>query len=111
MAWVAGALALLVLMLISLYRKSIKERRDLTNYALLILLNKSFYAAQRKSLTKLVRTLDAKGATDLGAKVALSMARLSARLGHTMLGTAGLLWVLRITGTTSIPAGSVKVET
>jgi hypothetical protein len=95
MEWIAGVLALLLLLFVALYRKSLKESRDLTNFALLILLDEGVCTAQRKSLADLVRSIDARNAGDLGAKVNLATAQLAARLGHTLLGTAGLLWKLR----------------
>jgi hypothetical protein len=95
MEWLAGVLALLLLLFIALYRKSLKESRDLTNFALLILLDEGVCADQRKALTELVRSIDARNGGDLGAKVNLATAQLAARLGHTLLGTAGLLWKLR----------------
>jgi hypothetical protein len=95
MEWLAGVLALLLLLFIALYRKSLKESRDLTNFALLILLDEGVCANQRKALTQFVRSSDARDAADLRIKVSLATAQLAARLGHTLLGTAGLLWKLR----------------
>jgi hypothetical protein len=95
MEWIIGALVISVVLLIALYRKSLGEGRHLRNYALLILLDDSVYAAQRKGLSDLVRSIDAKNAGDLGLKVNLALDKLAARLGHTLLGVAGLLWKLK----------------
>jgi len=95
MEWLVGVLALLLLLFIALYRKSLGESRDLTNFALLILLDEGVCTNQRKALTELVRSIDARNAGDLGAKVNLATVQLAARIGHTLLGTAGLLWKLR----------------
>jgi hypothetical protein len=98
MEWIAGVLAVLLILFIALYNRSLKESRQLTNFALLILLDEGICAAQRKALTDLVRTIDARNAGDLGMKVNLATTQLAARLGHTLLGTAGLLWKLRTGG-------------
>jgi hypothetical protein len=95
MGWLVGVLGLLVVLLIALYRKSMNECRDLTNFALFILLDESVCAAQRKALTDLVRTIDADHAGDLSLKVNLAMVQLAARLSDTLLSTVGLLWKLR----------------
>jgi hypothetical protein len=79
------------------YRKSLDESRNLTNYALLILLDEGVCDAQRKALADFVHTIDARNAADLGAKVNLATTQLAARLGHTLLGTAGVLWKLKQT--------------
>jgi hypothetical protein len=87
MEWIVGILALVLVMQIALYRKSLQEGRDLANYALLILLDETVYAAQRKGLSDLVRTIDAKKmAGDLGAQINISLVRLARRLGDTLLG-------------------------
>jgi hypothetical protein len=97
MEWIVGALALVVVLLVTLYRKSIRECNHLTNFALLILLDERVYAAQRKGLADLVHTIEAKNAGDLGGRVNLALIQLAERLGDTMLGTAGLLWKLKNT--------------
>ena len=97
MAWIiAVVLALLVVLYHTIYWKSLTEGRHLRNYALLILLDESAYAAQRKGLSNLVHSIDAKNAGDLKIKVSLALDSLVARLGDALLGgVAGLLWKLR----------------
>jgi hypothetical protein len=97
MAWIIATvvLALLVVLYHTLYWKALTEGRHLRNYALLILLDESVYGAQRKGLSDLVHSLDAKNAGDLRIKVSLALDQLAARLGHTLLGVAGLLWKLK----------------
>jgi hypothetical protein len=97
MAWIIATvmLALLVVLYHTLYWKALTESRHLRNYALLILLDESICAVQRKGLSDLVRSIDAKNAGELGLKVNLALDQLVARLGHTLLGVAGLLWKLR----------------
>jgi hypothetical protein len=93
--WIAGALALLLALFYTLYHRALRETRHVTNYVLLILLDESVYAAQRKGLVDLVRTIDARNAGELGMKINLATTQLAERLGHTLLGTAGLLWKLK----------------
>jgi hypothetical protein len=95
--WIIAALSVIVIVLISIYRISLRESRHLTNYVLLILLDEKVHAAQSKSLADLVRSIDAKNAVELGGKINLAAAQLAARLSGTMLGTAGLLWKLKTT--------------
>jgi hypothetical protein len=95
MEWIVGLLTLVVVVLIAIYRRSLTEGRHLRNYALLILLDEKVYAAQRKGLSDLVQSIDAKNAGELGSKVNLALDSLAARLGHTLLGVAGLLWKLK----------------
>lgn len=96
MGWIiAGALAIAVVLFFTLYWKALTEGRHLRNYALLILLDELVYAAQRKGLSDLVQNIDAKNAGELGSRVNLALDGLAARLGHTLLGVAGLLWKLK----------------
>jgi hypothetical protein len=99
MEWVIiGVLAVLLLLFISLYRRSLSEGRALGNYALLLLLDEGVYAVQRKGLFDLVPTIDAKNAVDLGFKVNTSLDHLAERLRHnTPLGVVGMLWKLKNT--------------
>jgi hypothetical protein len=97
MIWIAIILGVLLVACFRLYRRSVKESQDLGNYALLILLDERVYAAQKNGLEQLVKKIDAKDAADLGMKVTLSLSNLASNLGHTLLGTAGLLWKLRTT--------------
>jgi hypothetical protein len=94
-SWLAVALAIVTLMLIALYRRSLKENRDVTHYALLILLDESVYQSQRKSLREFVQATDANGAPDLGTKVYLATGRLASKLYGNTLGVARLLWKLK----------------
>jgi hypothetical protein len=97
MAWMiaVAVLALLVVLFHTLYWRALTEGRHLRNYALLILLDETVYAAQRRGLSDLVQSIDAKNAGELGSKVNLALDSLAARLGHTLLGVAGLLWKLK----------------
>jgi hypothetical protein len=89
------ALAIVAVLFIHLYRTALRENRALCNFALLILLDETVYVTQRKGLTDLVRSIDAKGAGELGGKIYLATNQLALRLSGNSLGTAGLLWKLR----------------
>jgi hypothetical protein len=96
MGWIIAALlALVVVVLTALYRKALNEERNLTNYALLILLDESAWKAQRRGLHEMVRSLDVSNAGQLGAQVNLATSQLAARLSGTILGVAGMLWKLK----------------
>lgn len=95
MEWIAGTFVLLFVVQIAVYRKSLQEGHALANYALLILLDETVYATQRRALADLVRNIDAKNAGDLGTQVNVSLIQLARRLGHTLLGVSGLLWKLK----------------
>ena len=93
--WIIAALTGVVLLLTKLYRTSLRENRQLTNYALLILLDEKAHEVQRASLADFVRASDAKNAGELGISVRLATQSLAARLYDTMLGVNGLLWKLK----------------
>jgi hypothetical protein len=96
MEWlIIGVLAVVVLILISIYRRSLRESRGLTNLVVLILLDPKVHEAQTKGLADLVRGSDAKNAGELGGKVYLATCELAERLSGNSLGTAGLLWKLK----------------
>jgi hypothetical protein len=93
--WIVAALVVVLLLMIRLYRISLRETRALTNYTLLILLDEKVLAAQRESLREFVRASEAKNAGELGGKVYLATGQLAEKLSHTVLGTNGLLWELK----------------
>ena len=95
MEWAVGALAVLVLLLAELYRRALREISLLANFALFVLLDGNAYAAQRQGLMDLVRSIDARNALELGARVNASLSKLAARPYATKLGIAGLLWKLK----------------
>jgi|HubBroStandDraft_4_1064222.scaffolds.fasta_scaffold207293_2 hypothetical protein len=90
-----AALAIVIAMLIAIYRRALKQNRDLTHYALLILLDEGVYQSQHQSLREFVTTIEANGAADLGMKVYIATGRLASRLSADALGVAGLLWNLK----------------
>ena len=95
MGYLAATIGVVTALFIVLYWKAVAESNRLTNYALIILLDETVYFAQRKGLTDLVRSIDAKNAGDLGGKVNLAVIQLAERLRGASLGVAGLLWKLK----------------
>jgi hypothetical protein len=93
--WIIAALTGVVLVTAKLYWTSLSENRQLTNYALLILLDEKVHEAQRAGLADFVRASDAKNAGELGINVRLATQSLAARLNDTILGVNGLLWKLK----------------
>ena len=88
MEWlIIGVLAVVVLILISIYRRSLREGRGLANLVVLILLDPKVHEAQTKALADLVRGIDAKNAGELGGKVYLATCELAERLSGNSLGT------------------------
>jgi hypothetical protein len=99
--WIIAALILVVIVLIAVYRRSLRESRGLANLVLLILLDQKVHAAQSKALAEMVRGIDARNAGELGGKVHLATCELAERLSGNSLGTAGLLWQLKTSGVSS----------
>ena len=95
MEWIVGALALVVVVLIALNRRSTREGVWLTNYAVLILLDETAYAEHRKALANLVHAIEAKDAADLGGRVHLGLIQLAEMFAGNTLGVLGLLWKLK----------------
>ena len=48
--WIIAILAIAVVILVSIYRISLRENRDLTHYMLLLVLNDEIYRAARVNL-------------------------------------------------------------
>jgi len=93
--WIIGGLALVVIMLIAVYRASLRENRNITHYALMMLADPGVYEAQRKSLLEFISKSDAKGASSLGSEVYVVTGNLANRLSFNALAVAGILWKLK----------------
>jgi hypothetical protein len=63
--WVIAALAIAVVVLISIYRISLREGRELTHYLLMLILQDDIYRAARINLSNFVTSADAKDAAQL----------------------------------------------
>ena len=66
--WIIAALVAGLLLLGKMYRISVRENRELTNFALLSLLDDYARARQREALISLVRATDAKNERLVGRK-------------------------------------------
>jgi hypothetical protein len=105
--WIIGGLVVALLNMINVYRIALREIRELTNYALLILLDDGVHNVQRASLAEFVGATDAKHAGDLGVKVRVATHSLAAKLyENTVLGVNGRLWKLK-TGLTQPDASRI----
>jgi hypothetical protein len=93
--WISGALGVVVLILIAIYRRSLRETRFIAHYLLLILLDEEVYAVQRKALANFVRATDAKNAAELGGKTYDGTCQLAEKLSIDMLAVNRLLWKLK----------------
>ena len=81
-----------VLVLISIYRISLRENRQLMNYALLILLNDGVHKVQRDSLIEFIRQNDAKDFNELGWNVRRKMEAVVLKHFDNILGVNSLIW-------------------
>lgn len=95
MGYLAATIGVLTVLFIVLYWKAVGESNRLTNFVLMILIDETVYAAQRKGLIGLVQSIDAKNAGDLGGKVNLAVIQLAEKLRGTSLGVSKLLWELK----------------
>jgi hypothetical protein len=78
--WIIGALVVVVVILIAIYLRSLRESKGLANLVLLILLDQKIHATQSKGLADLVRGIDAKNAGELGGKVYVATCELAESL-------------------------------
>jgi hypothetical protein len=92
---IVALLAAAAVFLFVLYRRSVAQRGYMTKYALLLLLDDSACAAQRRWLHELVRNTPTGSAIELGSKIDAATAIQAARIPNTMLGVAGMLWKLK----------------
>src|SRR5436305_13527591 len=95
MEWIAGAGAIIAVLFFVLYQKSLKENRNITNFALMVLIDPGVYQAQRSSLIQFVRASSSQTASDLGLAAYLATGNLANKMHLSSLAVAGLLWQLR----------------
>ena len=60
--WIVAILAVAVVILISIYRISLREGREVTHYLLMLILQDDLYRAARINLSNLVAAADANNA-------------------------------------------------
>lgn len=94
--WIIGALIIIVLILSSLYRKSLHENRSVVYYELILLLHDGIYRDHRAKLAQYVASTDAKNAYDLGGKVYIATGNMAAQIKNSGALAAGLLWDLKM---------------
>ncbi len=97
MEWILIALlVIVVIVLVSIYRRSVSESRALRSFAILILLHDKIYQTQKSGIIELVRGIKAKDAVELSTKVMLSFDELALRLAGSSVGGAhASLWQLK----------------
>jgi hypothetical protein len=100
--WLIGLMALVIVTLVAIYRKSLQENRVLAHYAIILLLHDGIYRDHQTKLAQYVSALDAKNAFDLGSKVYIAVGNMAAQLKDSMALAAGLLWDLK-TGSARVP--------
>jgi|SRR5581483_125495 len=100
--WLIGILCLVLLVLISIYRRSLRENRAIVHYTIVLLLHDGIYNDHRNKMSQYVCSLEAKNAFDLCSKVYIATGNMAAQLKDSMALAAGLLWDLK-TGQTRVP--------
>ena len=96
MAWVvATALAVIVALLIALYRGALNEATRVNALLILVLLDDDVHKAQRNGPIDFVTNTPAKDALDLSNKVHASLCELAARMQSSVLGAHAYLWKLK----------------
>lgn len=93
--WLIGGLCLVVITLISIYRRSLRENRALVHYTIILLLHEGIYNDHRKKMSQYVDTVEAKNAFDLCSKVYIATGNMAAQMKDSMALAAGLLWDLK----------------
>jgi hypothetical protein len=94
--WIIGVLVVVVLVLVSIYRKSLSENRHLSNFTLLVLLDEGLHKHHRQGLIDYLQTVDAKDAFDLLIKATLAQDQLATKVAsNSSLGVSALLWKIR----------------
>ena len=93
--WITGVLLIAVIILISIYRISLRENRQLTDYLLLLILNDEVYKAARINLSRVVASADANNPIQLNTLVSLATGKSAANMTKHGISVAALLWQLR----------------
>jgi hypothetical protein len=94
--WIIGGLVIVVVILISIYRISLREGRELTHYLLMLILQDEIYRAARINLSNLVASSEAKNATQLNTQVVLATGKSAANMEKHSLLVQQLLWQMKI---------------
>jgi hypothetical protein len=98
MEWILIALLIIaVIVLVSIYRRSVSESRALRSIVILVLLRDAAYQSHRDGLIELVRKTEAKDAMQLYLNVMVSFDAIALRLAQSSTGGAHIaaLWQLK----------------
>ena len=96
-AWIiVGILSVLLLFVIALYRRSVRQFNHLLTFTLFAFLDESVYRTQSDGLKKFISSTAANNALELTAKVRASATQLADSLAADItLGCHSAIWNLR----------------
>jgi hypothetical protein len=94
--WIIGGLVIVVVALVSVYRISVRESRELTHYLLMLILQDDIYRAARINLSNFVASADAKNAAQLSSLVFMAAGKSAANMEKHSLSVSQLLWQMKI---------------
>jgi hypothetical protein len=90
------ALAVVVILLIALYRRALNDTRDMFSLLILVLLEDSVRTARKTDLVNFVTGSKAANASQLSTEVFTSVSKVANRLARTsVLGAHAALWQLK----------------
>jgi hypothetical protein len=88
--WIIGALIIALIVMITVYQRSLRENRAVVHYAIILLLHDGIHRDHRAKLAEYVASIDAKNAFDLGAKVYVAMGNMAFQIRDSMALAARL---------------------
>jgi hypothetical protein len=94
--WIIAILAIAVVILISIYRISLREGREATHYLLMLILQDDIYRAARINLSNLVASADVKNPVQLSTQVFIAAGKSAANMDKHSLLVSQLLWQMKI---------------
>ena len=92
---IIAGLAIVVVTLVSVYRISVREGRELTHYLLMLILQDDIYRAARINLSNYVASSDAKNAAQLSSEVFMVAGKSAANMEKYSLLVSQLLWQMK----------------
>jgi hypothetical protein len=97
MEWgIIAILAIAIVILISIYRISLREGREVTHYLLMLILQDDVYRAARINLSDFVASADANNAGQLSTQVFVATGKSAAFMEKHSLLVQQLLWQMKI---------------
>jgi hypothetical protein len=100
--WIIAGMAVVIINLIAIYRRSLRENSALAHYATIILLHDGIRQDHQTKLAQYVASVEAKNAFELGTKVYLAMGNMAFQIKDSIALAAGLAWDLK-TGEKRVP--------